>query len=49
MKKYWSIRRVVFTYVTARFFYDLLKAVWRGPGRYVMYVAVGALIISLLK
>ena len=48
-KRYWTVPRVVFTYVTARVFYDILKVVWRGPGRYVMYVVVGAVLVSLIK
>ena len=48
-KRYWTVPRVVFTYVTARVFYDILKVVWRGPGRYVMYVVVGAVLVSLLS
>ena len=48
-RQYWTVPRVVFTYVTARVFYDILKVVWRGPGRYVMYVVVGSVLVSLLK
>ena len=45
---YWNIPRVVFTYVTARIFYDILMAIWRGPGRYLFFIIVGVLIVSLL-
>ena len=47
--RYWNIPRVVVMYATARVFYDVLKVVWRGPGRYVVYVVVGAVLVSLLK
>jgi len=46
--RYWNLPRVVFTYVTARVFYDILMAIWRGPGRFLLCIVVGALIISLI-
>ena len=48
VKRYWSVPRVVFTYVTARVFYDILIAIWRGPGRVLLYVIVGAVIVALI-
>ena len=45
---YWNIPRVVFTFVTARVFYNIFMVLWRGPGRYVMYMIVGLIIVSLL-
>jgi len=46
--RHWNIPRVVFTYVTARVFYDIFRALWKGPGRFLFYIVVGAVIISLL-
>jgi hypothetical protein len=46
---YWNVPRAVFTYVTARVFYDVLMAVWRGPGMFLFFIVVGALIVSLIK
>jgi hypothetical protein len=48
VRMYWNIPRVVFTYVTARIFYDILIAIWKGPGRFLLCIIVGALIVSLL-
>ena len=48
-RQYWTVPRVVFTYVTARVFYDILMALWRGPGMFLLCIVVGALIVSLLK
>ena len=46
--RYWNIPRVVFTYVTARIFYDILIALWKGPGMFLLCIVVGVLIVSLL-
>ena len=46
--QYWDVPRVVFTYVTARVFYDILMALWRGPGMFLLCICVGALLASML-
>ena len=46
--QYWDVPRVVFTYVTARVFYDILMALWRGPGMFLLCICVGALLVSML-
>ena len=46
--RYWDVPRVVFTYVTARVFYDILMALWRGPGMFLLCICVGALLVSMM-
>ena len=48
-KIYWNVPRVVVMYATARVFYDVLMVIWRGPGRFLFCIVVGALIVSLLS
>ena len=46
--RYWNIPRVVFTYVTARVFYNIFMVLWSGVGKYLLYMIVGLIIASLL-
>ena len=46
--RYWNIPRVVFTYVTARVFYNVFMLLWGGVGKYLLCIIVGMIVVSLL-
>ena len=47
-KRYWTMSRVIVTYSLARVFYAIVKAIIKGPGKYLCYILVGAIIIVLI-
>ena len=47
-RRYWSSTRAVGTYVTARVSYNMVMALWRGPGRYIVYLCVGYIVVRML-
>jgi len=46
--RYWNVPRVVFTYVTARVFYNMFMLLWSGVGKYLLCIIVGMIIVTLL-
>ena len=46
--RYWNIPRVVFTYVTARVFYNVFMLLWSGVGKYLLFILVGMIVVALL-
>ena len=47
-RMYWNIPRVVFTYVTARVFYNVFMLLWSGVGKYLLFIVVGMIVVALL-
>ena len=46
--QYWNVPRVVFTYVTARVFYNVFMLLWGGVGKYLLFIVVGMIVVALL-
>ena len=47
-RSYWNVPRVVFTYVTARVFYNVFMLLWGGVGKYLLFIIVGMIVVALL-
>ena len=48
-RMYWNVPRVVFTYVTARVFYNMFMLLWSGVGKYLLCIIVGMIVVALLS